>query len=138
MSKAALKDHGQAILETAKDHLVAALEAAPEQGWTSIEWADAAGLLMADASFPAVIVHHLANVLVREGRASDVGDGALGRFGQARRRIIEESGAVANAVAAPSVGPSPEPLSPEEQSIDHTEVEAVDGAEAAAEGPWSP
>lgn len=138
MSIAALKDHGQAILETAKDHMIAALEAAPSEGWNSIEWADAAGLLMTDASFPAVIVHHLASVLVREGRAADVGDGAVARFGKARRRIIQESGAVANAVAAPAVGPSPEPLAVTEQSIDHDTVEAVDGAEAAAKGPWSP
>jgi len=138
MSTAALKHHGQAILETAKDHLVAALEGAPEQGWTSAEWAEAAGLLMPDASFPAVIVHHLAIVLVREGRASDIGDGAIARFAQAQRRLIEESGAVAKAVAAPSVGPSPELVTEDEKSIDHDEVEAVDGAEAAADGPWSP
>jgi len=138
MSTAALKDHGQAILETAKDHMIAALEAAPSEGWSSIEWADAAGLLMTDASFPAVIVHHLAAVLVREGRAADVGDGAVARFGKSQRRIIQESGAVANAVAAPAVGPSPEPLAATEQSMDHGTVEAVDGAEAAAEGPWSP
>jgi hypothetical protein len=138
MPTAALTDHGQAILETAKDHLVAALDGAPEDGWTSIEWADAAGLLLTDASFPAVIVHHLAVVLVREGRASDVGDGALARFSPAQRRLIVESGAVAKAVSAPAVGPSPDPVSPEEKSFDREKVQAVDGAEAAAEGPWSP
>ena len=138
MSKSALKHHGQAILETAKDHLVAALDDAPDAGWTAVEWAEEAGLLLTGASFPAVIAHHLAAVLVGEGRAVDVGDGALPRFASGKRQHAEESGAVAKAVAAPSVMPSPTPLPTEEDSFDREGLEAVDGAAAAAKGPWSP
>jgi hypothetical protein len=138
MPNASLKDHGQAILETAKDHLVAALEDAPEQGWTAIEWAESAGLLLPGASFPAVIAHHLAVVLVSEGRASNIGEGALARFSQSQRCRIEESGAVAKAVSAPAVVQSPEPLGSEEDSFDRESLQAVDGAAAADKGPWSP
>jgi len=138
MLNAALKDHGQAILETAKDHLVAALEDAPIEGWTAIEWAEAAGLLLTGASFPAVIAHHLAAVLVREGRASDVGEGAMARFSQGQRSRIEESGAVAKAVSAPAVVHSPTADGPEEESFDREDLQAVDGAAAADKGPWSP
>jgi hypothetical protein len=54
MSDSRHQQHGQAILETAKDHLAAVLEGAPRDGWTAIEWAEAAGLRLDGASFAAV------------------------------------------------------------------------------------
>jgi hypothetical protein len=82
----AFKDHGKAILETAKDHLAAALDQAPAGGWTAVEWAEAAGLLLDGAAFPAVVAHHLGPVLAQEGRARITDAGGLPRFAPAERR----------------------------------------------------
>ncbi len=138
MSQSALKDHGRAILETAKDHLMAALAGAPDEGWTAVEWAESAGLLLDGASFPAVVAHHIAPILVREGRASEIGAGGLARFHPGQQSREESSAAVAKAMAAPDVGPSPELPTPEEESFDREGVQPVDGAAAADKGPWSP
>ncbi|MEE2828558.1 MAG: hypothetical protein VX498_05190 [Myxococcota bacterium] len=138
MSDSPLKSHGRAILETAKDHLIAVLVDAPDEGWTAAEWAAAAGLLLDGAGFPAVVAHHLAPILVQEGRASSVGDGVLARFCLQQVDREESSAAVAKAMAAPAVGPSPALPGTDEESFDREGVEAVDGAAAADKGPWSP
>ncbi|MCO4768554.1 MAG: hypothetical protein KDA24_00880 [Deltaproteobacteria bacterium] len=105
MTPRALKDHGREIIETAKDHLVAALASAPAAGWTAAEWADAAGVLIDGAKFPAVLAHHVAPVLVSEGRillASE--DGGIARYGAAAPRSTPHgTGRVASATAAPQV-----------------------------------
>jgi hypothetical protein len=97
------QSHGRAILETAKDHLSSALSAAPDDGWTAVEWAEAAGLLLDDANFPAVFAHHLGPVLIGEGRAQDIGDGVLSRYVPARRKVEEPVSAQASATSAPQV-----------------------------------
>ena len=103
MDQDALKSHGRAILETAKDHLAAALSQAPETGWTAVEWAEGAGLLLDDANFPAVFAHHLGPVLAAEGRAQEVGGGGLARFAPARKRVEEPESVQASATSAPQV-----------------------------------
>ncbi len=104
MSSNPLKDHGRAIIETTKDHLVAALGSAPEDGWTAVEWAEAGGLLLDGASFPAVFAHHIAPVLVREGRARVVDeDAGLARYGSVHGAVEESHSAVAAATQAPQV-----------------------------------
>jgi hypothetical protein len=106
MNENRLKQHGQAILEAAKDHLHAALESAPPTGWTAVEWAEQAGLLLEGASFAAVFAHHLGPVLLREGRAAEVGDGAIPRYTVRRAGVEQPAGAVSAATSAP------EPWSP--------------------------
>lgn len=103
MSTTSLKEHGQAILETAKDHLVAALAEAPEEGWTAADWATEAGLSLEGASFAAVIVHHVAPVLVAEGRADLVGEATVARYTAVARSNEESHSAVAAATSAPEV-----------------------------------
>jgi hypothetical protein len=103
MNRHALQSHGRAILETAKDHLADALNKAPEEGWTAVEWAEAAGLLLDDAKFPAVFAHHLGPVLVAEGRALLVGEQGLAHFVPARRKVREPETVQASATAAPEV-----------------------------------
>ncbi len=98
-----LKDHGRAIIETAKDHLVAALQAAPEDGWTAVELAVAAGLLVDEANFPAVLAHHLAPVLTAEGRATVVEKGGLIRYTAVEQTIADEASPMAAATSAPQV-----------------------------------
>lgn len=121
MTPRALKDHGREIIETAKDHLVAALAMAPTTGWTAVQWAEAAGVLLDGAKFPAVLTHHVAPVLVAEGRAMVVDEeGGLCRYGAAPPRALEKiQGQVARATAAPMVA-YPElaesELSPEEEA----------------------
>ncbi|MCP4873196.1 MAG: hypothetical protein GY898_31260 [Proteobacteria bacterium] len=103
MSTTSLKEHGRAILETAKDHLVAALAEAPEEGWTAADWAAEAGLSLEGASFAAVVVHHVAPVLVGEGRAQVVGDETVARYTAAPASKEESHSAVAAATSAPQV-----------------------------------
>ena len=105
MTPRALKSHGREIIETAKDHLVAALASAPPRGWTAAEWAEAAGVLVDGAKFPAVLAHHVAPVLVAEGRtvvASE--DGGIARYGAAAPRTgPTPKGTLAQATHAPEV-----------------------------------
>jgi len=103
MSTTSLEEHGRAILETAKDHLVAALAEAPEEGWEASAWATAAGLSLVGASFPAVVVHHIASVLVAEGRARQVGEETVARYRAIAESKEESHNAVAAATAAPQV-----------------------------------
>lgn len=105
MTPRALKDHGREIIETAKDHLVAALAAAPATGWTAVQWAEAAGVLLDGAKFPAVLTHHVAPVLVGEGRAKVVEeDGGIARYGAAPPPApVRVEGGLAHATAAPQV-----------------------------------
>jgi|GEM_PF-2421038 len=93
--------HGQAILETAKDHLAAVLEAAPRTGWSAVEWAEAAGLLLEGAPFAAVFAHHMAPVLVREGRVALVGEDPLPRYSTARPSVDEAAAPQGAATSAP-------------------------------------
>ncbi len=108
MQTRAIKDHGREIIETAKDHLVAALASAPVAGWTAAEWAEAAGVLIDGALFPAVLTHHVAPVLVAEGRTLLVGeDGGIARYGAAPPAAPAKlEGHVAHATAAPQVWPT--------------------------------
>lgn len=71
---------GREIVETIKDHMVRVLAGAPEDGWTAVRWADEAGLLVEPSSFPAALVHHLAPILVREGRARQLGEAGLASY----------------------------------------------------------
>jgi len=135
-----LKDHGRAIIETAKDHLVAALQAAPEDGWTAVELAVAAGLLVDEANFPAVLAHHLAPILAAEGRAKIVEKGGLTRYAAVEEAVTDQSSPMAAATAAPQVwssAPAEEvfvdgdfPKSPEEEEADSPPDDH--------EGPWIP
>jgi hypothetical protein len=135
-----LKDHGRAIIETAKDHLVAALEAAPEEGWTAVELAIAGGLLVDEANFPAVLAHHLAPILAKEGRARIVEEGGLTRYTAVRESLADQSSPMAAATSAPQVwsgSPADEvfvdgdfPQSPQEDEADQ--------APDDHEGPWIP
>lgn len=112
MTPRALKDHGREIIETAKDHLVAALASAPPDGWTAVEWAENAGVLLDGAKFPAVLTHHVAPVLLAEGRISKTSDiGGIARYGAAPpRHATPGRGRVASATAAPQVwAPSVDP-----------------------------
>jgi hypothetical protein len=115
MTPKAMRDHGRAVIETAKDHLVAALSVSPPRGWTAAEWAQAAGVLIDGAAFPAVLVHHVAPVLVAEGRATAVGesDGVV-RYGAAAvpsplRTEEFDASALQAATHAPMVFPEPPP-----------------------------
>jgi hypothetical protein len=105
MTPRALKDHGREIIETAKDHLVAALALSPAEGWTAAEWAEAAGVLLDGAKFPAVLTHHVAHVLLAEGRVTITSEsGGLSRYGAAAPRHSHTGmGAAAAATAAPHV-----------------------------------
>jgi hypothetical protein len=103
MSTTSLTEHGRAILETAKDHLVAALAEAPEEGWTAADWAAAAGLSLDGATFPGVFVHHIAPVLVAEGRASQVGEDTVARYCAVEEEKEESHSVAAAATAAPQV-----------------------------------
>ncbi len=103
MDRHGFKQHGRAILETAKDHLASALEGAPDEGWTAVEWAEAAGLLIDDAKFPAVFAHHIGPVLLRDGRAASAGDGALSRYRSAAQKQTQPGTTAAAATAAPQV-----------------------------------
>ena len=98
-----LKDHGRAIIETAKDHLVAALQSAPPDGWTAVEWAVAAGLLVDEANFPAVLAHHLAPILAKEGRAKIVEKAGLTRYTGVEEAVTDQSSPMAAATSAPQV-----------------------------------
>lgn len=145
MNPNALKSHGRAILETAKDHLAAALSQAPDAGWTAAEWAEAAGLTLDDANFPAVFAHHLGPLLVLEGRAQQLGDPGLARFAPARRVVEEPESAQASATAAPQVwGAATNPSGTAVQHVDQAPTgfpEGVGDNEARPEGdsgPWIP
>ncbi len=137
------KDHGLAIIETAKDHLAAALELAPEDGWSIVEWADAAGLIISGANFPAVFAHHIAPVLVREGRAYAVEKGGLARYSLTAQKPAEQGiSPMASATSAPQLWSS---APQEEVFVDgqFPEGEAEDEAEGEADpdghdGPWIP
>ncbi|MBN92853.1 MAG: hypothetical protein CL928_02125 [Deltaproteobacteria bacterium] len=100
-----LQDHGRAIIETAKDHLVAALESAPDAGWTAVEWAEAGGLLIDEANFPAVFAHHLAPVLVKEGRALVVEEGGLTRYTRIGEGTVDDESPAGSARAAATTAP---------------------------------
>ncbi|MBJ92848.1 MAG: hypothetical protein CMP23_00075 [Rickettsiales bacterium] len=135
-----LKDHGLAIIETAKDHLVAALEAAPEEGWTAVELAVASGLLVDEASFPAVITHHLGPTLVKEGRARIVEKAGLTRYTAIREALTDQSSPMAAATSAPQVwssAPTEEVFVDGEFPQSPEEAEA-EGPPADHEGPWIP
>ena len=144
MNTRTLKEHGRAILETAKDHLVAALEGAPEDGWTAVEWATAAGLLVDEASFSAVFAHHLAPVLVSEGRARVVGEGGLARYSSIQAAREESHSAVAAATSAPQVwsGGAEGELQvgePLQSNFPEGEAdEASGGPPEGHDGPWIP
>jgi len=135
-----LKDHGRAIIETAKDHLVAALQAAPEDGWTAVQWAIAAGLLVDEANFPAVLAHHLAPILAGEGRAKILEKGGLTRYTAIEAALAEDPSPMAAATSAPQVwssAPADEvfvdgdfPQAPEEEEADSPPEDH--------EGPWIP
>ncbi len=119
----AIKDHGREIIETAKDHLVAALASAPASGWTAVQWAEAAGVLIDGAKFPAVLTHHVAPVLVGEGRALVAADdGGISRYCSAppTARVVIQ-GQVAHATTAPRV------WQPEDEPADEAtdELEAI-------------
>jgi len=109
MTSRALTDHGREIIETAKDHLIAALASSPAGGWTAAEWAEAAGVLIDGAKFPAVLAHHVAPVLVGEGRVTVASEtGGLARYAAAApRSVAAGKGHMASAVAAPQVWTSP-------------------------------
>lgn len=139
-----LKDHGRAIMETAKDHLAAALESAPEAGWTVVEWAGSAGLLIDEARFPAVFAHHLGPVLVKEGRARVVEEGGLARYTGIGESTVEEDSTAgsprAAATTAPQVwnsGPAAETFVDGEFPAGEAEAEA-EGPPEGHEGPWIP
>ena len=112
-----LQDHGRAIIETAKDHLVAALESAPDEGWTAVEWAAAGGLLIDEANFPAVFAHHLAPVLVQEGRALVVEVGGLTRYTRLGEGTVEEESPAGSARAAAPTAPQVWSSAPAEGSL---------------------
>lgn len=132
----ALHSHGRAILETAKDHLAAALRHAPDAGWTAVEWAEAAGLLLDDANFPAVFAHHLGPVLVGEGRAQQVGVGGLARFAPARRTVAEPASAHAAATSAPQVwGTGSSAAGVEEHHVEQPPGDFPRGVADEEEGP---
>ncbi len=135
-----LKDHGRAIIETAKDHLVAALQAAPEEGWTSVELAFAAGLLVDEANFPAVLAHHLAPILAKEGRAKLIEKGGLTRYTAVGEAVTDQSSPMAAATSAPQVWSS---APAEEVFVDGDFPQSPEEAEAETppedhEGPWIP
>ncbi len=135
-----LKDHGRAIIETAKDHLVAALQAAPEDGWTAVELAVAGGLLVDEANFPAVLAHHLAPILASEGRARIVEVGGLTRYTAIRESLADQSSPMAAATSAPQVWSS---APADEVFVDGDFPQAPEEAEADSppedhEGPWIP
>ena len=135
-----LKDHGRAIIETAKDHLVAALQAAPEDGWTAVQLAVAAGLLVDEANFPAVLAHHLAPILANEGRATIVEKAGLTRYTAVGEAVTDQSSPMAAATAAPQVWSS-DPA--EEVFVDGDFPQGTDEPESDSppddhEGPWIP
>ena len=134
MTNRALKDHGREIIETAKDHLVAALAAAPTSGWTAVQWGEAAGVLLDGAKFPAVLTHHVAPVLVAEGRAIVVlDDGGMARYGSAPPPApVRVEGQVANATAAPHVW---HPSAEEEPAVQDDELVHSAPVVASAHGP---
>jgi len=105
MTPRALKDHGRELIETAKDHLVAALAMSPPEGWSAAEWAEAAGVLLDGAKFPAVLTHHVAPVLVAEGRVRVASEqGGMARYAAAPPRHVPSGGGiVASATAAPQI-----------------------------------
>lgn len=110
MTTRAIKDHGREIIETAKDHLIAALASAPPSGWTAVQWAEAAGVMIDGAKFPAVLTHHVAPVLVAEGRTEIVDDGGgISRYcAPPPSAPVQIVGHVAQATAAPQVWHPPE------------------------------
>jgi hypothetical protein len=135
-----LKDHGRAIIETAKDHLVAALQAAPQDGWTAVELAVAAGLLVDEANFPAVLAHHLAPILATEGRATIVEKGGLTRYTAVDEAVTDQSSPIAAATSAPQVWSS---APAEEVFVDGDYPQSPDEEDAESppedhEGPWIP
>jgi len=143
MSTNTLKEHGQAIMETAKDHLVAALQNAPDDGWTAVEWAQAAGLLLDGANFPAVLTHHVAPVLVGEGRARVVGEGGLARYSSVQEAHEESHSVMAAATSAPQVwDTSPEGAETAEvlqgSFPEGTADEEAEGPPDGHDGPWIP
>ncbi len=145
MSTEQLKQHGSAILEAAKDHLVAVLAAAPEEGWTAVEWAGAAGLLLGGGTFEAVFAHHLAPVLVSEGRAVQVGEEAVARFRPADESKEESHSAMAAATSAPQVWSStasgelevPQTILQQEFPAGEADIEA-EKKPTDHDGPWIP
>ncbi len=145
MNESTLKEHGRAILETAKDHLVAALEGAPEEGWTAVEWASASGLQLDGSSFPAVFAHHIAPVLVAEERARVVGEGGLARYSSIQSAREESQSTIAAATSAPQVwsggGASGELQleAPLQQSFPEGDAdEGQAGPPEGHDGPWIP
>jgi len=139
-----LHDHGRAIIETAKDHLIAALDRAPDAGWTAVEWADAGGLLIDEANFPAVFAHHLAPVLVKEGRALVVEEGGLTRYTRIGERTVEDESPAGSARAAATTAPQVWSSGPSEEAFVDGEFPAgeedtkEEGPPDGHEGPWIP
>ena len=135
-----LKDHGRAIIETAKDHLVAALQESPEAGWTAVELAVAAGLLVDEANFPAVLAHHLTPILATEGRALIVEQGGLTRYTAVPASVADQSSPMAAATSAPQVWSN---APTEEVFVDGAYPQSSEENEADSppddhEGPWIP
>lgn len=144
MDRHGFKQHGRAILETAKDHLASALQGAPDEGWTAVEWAEAAGLLLDDAKFPAVFAHHLGPVLLVEGRAASAGDGALPRYRSAASRPRQPETVGAAATAAPQVWGTASNAAiqavgaPTQGAPQGVADEGQDSPPEGHEGPWIP